>query len=31
MSSYLITGAKIVGGEVADVLIDNGEIVAIGC
>ncbi len=30
MSSYLITGAKIVGGEVADVLIDNGEIVAIG-
>lgn len=30
MSSYLITGAKIVGGEVADLLIDNGEIVAVG-
>ena len=30
MSSYLITGARIVGGEVADLLIDNGEIVAVG-
>ena len=30
MSSYLITGASIVGGEVADLLIGNGEIVAIG-
>ena len=30
MTAYLITGAKIVGGEVADLLIDNGEIVAVG-
>ncbi|MEI8409982.1 MULTISPECIES: dihydroorotase [unclassified Kribbella] len=30
MSSYLITGAKVLGGEVADLLIDNGEIVAVG-
>ena len=30
MTAYLITGARIVGGEVADLLIDNGEIVAIG-
>ena len=30
MSAYLITGARILGGEVADLLIDNGEIVAVG-
>jgi dihydroorotase len=30
MTAYLITGAGIVGGEVADLLIDNGQIVAIG-
>jgi dihydroorotase len=30
MTAYLITGASIIGGEVADLLIDNGEIVAIG-
>ena len=30
MTAYLITGASIVGGEVADLLIDNGEIVAVG-
>jgi dihydroorotase len=30
VSAYLITGASIVGGEVADLLIDNGEIVAVG-
>jgi len=30
MTAYLITGASIVGGEVADLLIDNGEIVATG-
>jgi dihydroorotase len=30
MTAYLITGARIVGGEVADLLIDNGEIVAVG-
>ena len=30
MTAYLITGASVVGGEVADLLIDNGEIVAIG-
>ncbi|GAB3954589.1 dihydroorotase [Kribbella albertanoniae] len=30
MTAYLITGAKIVGGEVADLLLDNGEIVAVG-
>ncbi|MGC4938330.1 dihydroorotase [Kribbella sp. DT2] len=30
MTPYLITGAKVVGGEVADILLDNGEIVAIG-
>src|SRR3982751_147310 len=30
MTAYLITGARIVGGEVADLLIDNGEIVATG-
>ena len=30
MSPYLITGARILGGDVADLLIDNGEIVAVG-
>src|SRR6185312_132707 len=30
MTAYLITGASVVGGEVADLLIDNGEIVAVG-
>ncbi|HEY0509309.1 MAG TPA: amidohydrolase family protein, partial [Blastococcus sp.] len=30
MTAYLITGASIVGGEVADLLIDNGGIVAVG-
>src|SRR5215218_1096450 len=30
MTAYLITGAKILGGEVADLLVDNGEIVAVG-
>jgi dihydroorotase len=30
MTAYLITGASIVGAEVADLLIDGGEIVAIG-
>ncbi|WP_433159109.1 dihydroorotase [Kribbella sp. CA-247076] len=30
MTAYLITGASIVGGEVADLLIDDGEIVAVG-
>lgn len=30
MTAYLITGASLVGGEVADLLIDNGEIVAVG-
>lgn len=30
MTAYLITGASIIGGEVADLLLDNGEIVAIG-
>jgi dihydroorotase len=30
MTAHLITGAKVLGGEVADLLIDNGEIVAVG-
>ena len=30
MTAYLITGAGIVGGDQADLLIDNGEIVAVG-
>src|SRR5881398_3319368 len=30
MTAYLITGARIVGGDQADLLIDNGEIVATG-
>jgi len=30
INTVLITGASIVGGEVADLLIDNGQIVAIG-
>src|SRR4051812_16283987 len=30
MTAYLITGAAILGGEVADIRIENGEIVAIG-
>ncbi|HET6739621.1 MAG TPA: amidohydrolase family protein, partial [Kribbella sp.] len=30
MSAYLITGASIVGGAVADLLIDDDEIVAVG-
>jgi dihydroorotase len=30
MTAYLITGASIVGGEVADLLIEGGEIAAIG-
>src|SRR3954463_3622181 len=30
MTAHLITGARIIGGEVTDLLIDNGEIVAVG-
>jgi dihydroorotase len=30
MTAYLITGARILGGEAADIVLDNGEIVAIG-
>jgi dihydroorotase len=30
MTAYLITGAKILGGQAADLLLDGGEIVAVG-
>jgi dihydroorotase len=30
MTAYLITGASLVGGEAADLLVDNGGIVAVG-